>query len=202
MAKPFNQQVMVTKGQIGERIFDEIALQQYYVYKPTEGSRHPFDRLLINRAGNGDFGPVAIVDVKAINHRRGRLDTGVSISHYREYQALSDVTGLPVYLVFVDERAGKIYGNLLDELSRPMTIARNNKQWEYPLIEDLETAVGGQVIYFSLVKMQHLAYLTDEQINELRAVNNEGYKRDMEHRRDYQQFERRKNDIVEEAHND
>lgn len=202
MAKPFTQQIMAKKGQIGERIFDEMAAQRYYIYKPMTAGRHPFDRLLIEKTGTGDPGVVTIVDVKAINHRRANLDTGISISHYHEYQSFSDLTGLPVYLVFVDERAGKMYGKQLDKLSEPVTIIHKGKQLEYPMIEDLETAVGGKIIYFPLAKMQHLADLTDKQIEELRAAGNEGYKRDMQSRRDYQEFERRKQSIDEEASND
>ncbi len=183
----FTDSVMYQKGQLGERILDELIAKKdkFIPYMPVFNGGHPFDRILASR----DKKQLQILEVKTIDARIYYPDTGISIAHYRDYQHIQDTYGLDVFIAFVDTNLHEIYGGLLNTLSKSNTITHKGKPIQYPLIVDNFTAIGGQIIYFPLAHMTRNLYtLTDEQCEELKRYSNHGYKKDVNHKRGYTEW--------------
>lgn len=147
----------VIKGDFGEDIINQfLESKGFVIYKPTTKSAHAFDRLAIK-----DKKQVVIVEVKTKPRRLYYPDTGIDIKHYNTYKEISKKHNIPVYLFFVDEEEGYIYGNYLSNLTEICIVKQRRKEIQYPLIEK-------NIIYFPLSKMNKLYKLTDKQIKFLK----------------------------------
>jgi len=109
----------VIKGGFAEDIVAEYLLKKGLVpYKPHFNGAHPFDFL----CATSNKKNMVIVDSKAkaaMNYKQlGHYRTGIDTKHYNEYKNLGDKYNLPVWLFFVDEELGFIYGNILSVLDK------------------------------------------------------------------------------------
>jgi len=183
----FSDSVMYKKGQIGERIMDELIAKRdkFMPYMPMLEGGHPFDRILASK----DKKQLQILEVKTIDARKFYPDTGISIAHYNDYLHIQEEYGLDVFIAFVDASLKEIYGGLINTLSKSSTITHKGKAIQYPLIVDNFTAIGKQIIYFPLAHMTRNIYrLTDAQCEELTTHSNHGYKQDVTHKRGFAQW--------------
>jgi len=154
----------LVKGKIGEDIVRRYLEEKgYVVYKPVTEGAHAFDILAVK-----DKKTVIMADVKAKARRNYFPDTGINYKHYVEYKAISEKHCLPVFLFFVDEMIGQVYGNMLDELEKPCVVAHNNRIIEYPLMHK-------GIIYFPLSKMIFLGQLTEYERMQLKGVSQRSY---------------------------
>ena len=76
--------------------------------------------------------------------------------------------GIRVFLFFVDEMNGKVYGNFLDELEKPQAVTHSGRKLYYPLRQK-------DIIYFPLKSMIVVGHLTEKQIKILREYSTRNY---------------------------
>lgn len=136
----------------------------FVVYKPITFAAHAFDKLAIK-----DKKQAIIVETKSKAARKYYPDTGINVKHYREYKFISKKHRLPVFIFFVDENVGKIYGNWLSILEKEEIIIHNGKTLIYPLVDR-------GIIYFPLEKMRFIAMLDLETIEKLKYHSTRNYK--------------------------
>ena len=182
----FSETIMYKKGIFGEHLFDEYIKSKGTIvsYKPMQEGKHPFDRLMASK----DKKRLFVVDVKTVSARKKYPDTGISINHYKEYLYIQKKYGVPVWLVFVDSLNSSVYGNTLKELCKEVTINHNGKTLHYPIVDSGKSsfsAVGGAIIYFPLIHMKEIGEIPKESAEKLEGLSNYGYKKDMEHKKGF-----------------
>jgi len=153
----WNNKPQVKKGNAGEAILDEYLIERGIVpYAPVANRAHPFDRL----CAKSDKSKIFIVEVKTKAARTWYPDTGINISHLNDYLNIQNSHTINVFVAFVDELKGEIYGNYLNILMEPKTvehISRNGllKTIKYPLRNP-------PIIYFPLISMRPLATISED----------------------------------------
>jgi hypothetical protein len=152
----------VDKGNIGEQIVDRFLVSQGYVpYKPdAEDGAHPFDRLVASK----DKKTIFIAEVKTKPGRLYYPDTGIDVRHYEDYKGIRDKYSIDVFLFFVDEEKGCVYGGLLRAIEGETKIMHNGQVLEYPLRHK-------GIIYFPIDGMKTLVELTDEEVGKLKGLS-------------------------------
>lgn len=166
MAARWADKQTVKKGNFAEEIIDKFLIYIGIIpYIPNFNGPHPFDRL----CATIDKESMYILDIKAKARRTHYPDTGINYKHYMQYNYLQEKYKVPIVLVFVDEYIGKIYGNTLSNLIKPVIIG--NKK--YPLEEP--TTYGTKIIYFPLKNMKIIGELTKEQVEELKQLSTRRY---------------------------
>lgn len=161
MSKSFD--IALAKGEFGERIVKGILEQKgFVVYKPATPGAHAFDVLAIK-----DKKRCIALDVKAKSRRNNFPDTGINYKHFLVYRDFSDTHKMPFWLVFVDEMLGKVYGNTIEELSRP----REENGNKYPMRWGGDTGI----IYWPLSAMIVFHTLTPDECRQLQAMNQRSY---------------------------
>lgn len=135
------------------------------VYRPSEKDRsHPIDMFVVP----GETMRMFAADVKAKPKRSKYPDTGIDIRHWGKYCHINTYQHTPVFLFFVDEDCGKIYGNWLEILNKPVTVNHNNGAIDYPKLE-------GNIIYFPMQSMIPIGDISKEDIEKLRSLSSRGY---------------------------
>jgi hypothetical protein len=153
----WQDKIQVKKGDLGEAIVDQYLKNKGFLpYRPAFDGWHPFDRIL----AAPDKSSIYVADVKAKARRNKYPDTGIDMRHFDKYKQISEKHNMRVFLFFVDELEGRIYGQFLDILA--------SRDKNYPRAE-------GSIIYFLLEKMEHIAYLTPEQISQLKTLSRRNY---------------------------
>jgi hypothetical protein len=161
----FIERTTARKGAIGEQIVDLLLLQKNIIpYGALVNNAHPFDRM----CASADKRNIFIVEVKTKARRTYYPDTGVDIRHYMGYRHVKATYNIPVYLIFVDEMLGKVYGGELAHLESPLSIAHRGKMLNYPLKQR-------GIIYFPLAHMKDISELTKETMEDLRALSSRRY---------------------------
>ena len=159
----WNDKPQVKKGNLGEGIIDKYFENQGYItYKPVTDGAHLIDRLYVK-----DKKQLIFADVKTKPKRNKYPDTGFNYKNYEEYEMLKEM-GLEVWIIFVDEAEGAIYGNTLEKLSEPCSIQHKGKTIEYPLR-------WGEIIYFYRNDMIDITLLSKEEVGEIRSYNTRNY---------------------------
>lgn len=107
----------VIKGDFAEGIVaDYLLFKGLIPYRPHFDGAHPFDFLCATPNKQN----MVIVDSKAkavMNNKfHGFYRTGIDTKHYNEYKFLGEKYNLPIWLFFVDEELGYIYGNVLSAI--------------------------------------------------------------------------------------
>ena len=161
MATNWADKQCVRKGKIGEQIVRRyLESQGWMIYEPSTTGAHPFDMLVATK----DKKNIYIADSKAKAARTYYPDTGIDLRHYSDYKHLQDKHSIDVYLFFVDENAGEVYGNLLSILDSARVVMGK----QYPI-----TYKG--VIYFPLAAMIRIGELNTDEIAELKRLSSRSY---------------------------
>lgn len=143
----------VKKGDIGESIVNAYLIGKGFIpYSPCAEGAHPFDRLVTSR----DKKTIFIAEIKTKAKRKFYPDTGINISHYREYKHIQDKYGIDIFIFFVDEESKKVYGNTLKILDTKRTIECRGKILEYPLEQ-----CG--IRYFFIDNTEHIADIPESE---------------------------------------
>lgn len=157
----WNDLVSVKKGCVGERLVNQYLIEQGFIpYSPDTDGAHPFDRLVATR----DKRHIFIADVKTKPARTFYPDTGINIAHYNQYDFIQKRHKVNTFIFFVDEDAGKVYGNWLRKLARERWVSHKRGTNYYPK-ED------GGIIYFPLAVMKHICDIPAEAISELKKFS-------------------------------
>ena len=153
----------VKKGNIGERIVDDYFERQgYIIYKPVTNAPHLIDRFYVK-----DKKQLIFAEVKTKAKRNIYPDTGFDRKNYEEYKKLQEM-GLTVWIFFVDEAEGAVYGNTLERLSMPCKIQHKGKTYDYPL-------PSGEIIYFPREIMHTICLLSNEEVKDIKSHNTRNY---------------------------
>ena len=153
----------VKKGNIGEDAVERFLEEEgFVIYKPVTDVAHPFDRLCVK-----DKNTVFIAEIKTKPKRTYYPDTGFDYRHYEDYQRMQE-KGLNVYIFFVDESQGIVYGNPLNKISENCTVEHNGKMLEYPKRE-------GGIIYFPVQNMEFFNYLEENEVNSIKELYTGNY---------------------------
>lgn len=144
------------KGNFGEQIVAALLrMRGYIVYAPTEGGRHPFDMIASKRKEGRFVFTIIEVKTKASQPERDGLPeaTGVDTRQLQDYRKVMEHHNTDIFLAFVDERAGMVYGNYLSEIDGK---GRSIK--------------GGAHYLWDLCHFLRLQDLTPEQITKLKRI--------------------------------
>jgi len=151
----------VKKGDFGEKIVrNYLEGKGFIIYEPLTDGAHSFDKLAIKNKRT-----IVIAEVKSKARMNFYNATGIDIKHFKEYKFIGEKYNLPVYLFFVDEMLGKIYGNKLSELLKPV-----EDDLKYPNTEKVKN-----IILFSLNSMVDIHILTKIEIDYLREHSTRKY---------------------------
>ena len=82
-----------------------------------------------------------------------------------EYKNISEKYHLPIFLFFVDEMLGKVYGNKLSYLEEKI---KTSDGTQYPLEQK-------GIIYFPLERMKPIAILDIKSVMEIKQLNTRNY---------------------------
>jgi len=150
----------VKKSDYGESLIDAYLITKGLVpYKPDADRPHPFDRL----CASSDKQKLYVVEVKTKAQRKYYPDTGFNVSSYNDYINIQSKYKLNVYVFFVDEELGAIYGGLLNYLAEDRKITHKGKEINYPLVKR-------GIIYFPVSAMRTIAMLNDSEISFLQNL--------------------------------
>ena len=158
----WGDQPQVKKGNRGESIVcAHLQRKGWIVYKAITDGRHCFDFLAIDNKHKA-----FLLEIKTKARRTHHPDTGFEVSKYNEYKKVAKALALNIYIAFVDEIMGEIYGNYLHELEKPTLVTVNGLQIAYPVYANTvrDEPHRGRTIYFPMVHMATIATLTPEDI--------------------------------------
>lgn len=153
----WHQLTEVKKGDYGEELVRK-ALEDcgFVVYQAITEKAHLID-FIVERHKNLIFA----VDVKTKEMMKKYAETGFNYSHFKEYQAFSERSRLPVLIAFVDKSKKKIYGNFLSVLEEP----RQQHNINYPKTMPAKFYKQGDLIrYYPECAMLPLGDLTDNDV--------------------------------------
>ena len=160
----WENKIEVKKGNIGEDIVEKhIEKLGYIIYKPVTEKSHPFDRLCVKNKTE-----IFVAEVKTKPKRIHYPDTGFNLSHYQDYKYI-EKKGMKVYIFFVDEESGSVYGNWLNKLSEPKKINHNKRIISYPLEQN-------GIIYFPIASMKEISVLNKKDISSIKNLYSGNYK--------------------------
>ena len=159
----FASMTTTQKGVKGEDLcFDYLRARGHTVYRPDKEDRpHPIDSFIVH----GQKFSVCAADIKTKPKRGAYPDTGINLDHYGTYCYIKNVNNIRVFLFFVDEDEKRIYGNWLDVLETRREVSHNGETLVYPLWMVRQ-------IYFPISAMMHIADISDEAVEELKAMRN------------------------------
>ena len=148
----WKDRIRVKKGDFGEKIIRQyLEKKGFVIYEPITNTAHAFDKLAIK-----DKKQVIIAEVKSKARLNKYNATGIDVRHYNEYRFIRDKYNIPVFLFFVDEMLGKIYGNKLNILEKDYI---DKSGIEYP-----NTKIAKGIILFSLEVMKPVYDLSEQEV--------------------------------------
>lgn len=160
----FQDNETTKKGNIGEEIADQWLVSKGYMpYRPAQevDRPHPFDRL----TASFDKKTLRIVEVKSKAKRQKYPDTGINVRHFNDYIFVESKYDIEVFILFIDEEKGEIYGNFINKLAQEAQVTHNGKILNYPIRQKYQ---GTEIIYFPIENMLRIKKLTADQITELK----------------------------------
>lgn len=164
MDSVWNDRTTVKKGTAGESLVQKfLESKGLVVYRSVTDGAHVFDNLVMKNKEE-----IFIAEVKTKPARSFYPDTGFNLKHFNEYKAISEKHKLRVFIFFVDEDAGKIYGNYLHILEKERLIVYKGKTISYPLVQR-------GIIYFPTEKMPTICYLNKEQQAVIKSLSTSNY---------------------------
>lgn len=128
----WNDRKSVKKGNVGERIVNDwLKNRGFIIYQPITDCAHGFDRIISKNREQ-----LIIAEIKTKAKRNSYPDTGINYKHYLEYKKISELHNLPVWIFFVDEMLGEIYGGKLSDFEKPDLYVYKGKKLSYPRVEE------------------------------------------------------------------
>ena len=160
----------VKKGNIGEEIVEAYLIDNGIIpYKPCTGGAHPFDRL----CASADKQRIFVAEIKCKARRYAYPDTGINYSHYQDYVNIAMKHNMDIYLYFVDEFNGCIYGaELVSRLIPEYQVEHKGRLLSYPMhTEHRQNGRLIKMVYFPLKRMVVIHRLSDDQCSELKKLS-------------------------------
>jgi hypothetical protein len=141
------------KGDIGENIIKEyLEKRGWIIYKPfTKDKAHFFDMLCTFEKQK-----VIAIDVKTKARLNKWNAQGINLRHYNEYLNFTNITNIPFYLIFVDDKLGTVHCAELKKMINPI----------FP---------NDDIIAWDLSQMQHMFNISNDQIKLLSEFDERNY---------------------------
>ena len=171
------------KGECGELIVDKIIdewFPHHMIYKVIrESTAHLVDRLIIPKPTVPHY-HMFLLEVKTKSRRTFYKDTGIDEHNYWRLVTWQKTHEAEVFLAFVDEGCGAIYGAFLKELMEPIQINTQGGPIQYPLFEMARNQAKDHeyfksIVYFPTAKMGLCRRLPIELITRLRQMSARRY---------------------------
>lgn len=112
---------------MGERIIREyLEGRGWVVYFPfTKNRAHYFDMLATKNKEK-----VIAIDVKTKARLNKWAAQGIDIRHYNEYMKMANSTGVPFFIVFIDDKTGDVHAQDIKKLSDPIRVNDKIMAWK------------------------------------------------------------------------
>jgi hypothetical protein len=167
----WNDQKSDKKGKYAEQLVDDwMADKLYYKWKPEDGQH------LIDRAYCLPNGEPFWADIKAQARMNNWEETGIKTNHWLTYKQFPKV-----YLFFVDEMLGKVYGNWLHVLEEPRTVFGI----VYPITRNIILRGRPEKRrMYPLCAMNDLFILNQTHINKLKELSDRSYEYEYERKKE------------------
>lgn len=122
-----NFETALKKGELGERIIREyLEGRGWVVYFPfTKNRAHYFDMLATKNKEK-----VIAIDVKTKARLNKWAAQGIDIRHYNEYMKMANSTGVPFFIVFIDDKTGDVHAQDIKKLSDPIRVNDKIMAWK------------------------------------------------------------------------
>lgn len=142
------------KGKIGEDLIKKMLHEKgWMTYSPDVSGAHYFDILATKNKES-----VIAIDVKTKARFNKWPAQGIDLRHYEEYMKFTQTTGVPFFLIFVDDKCGDIHSAELSKLKNPF----------YP---------APKIIAWQLSEMKKIGTITDKSIlDEMGVFDTRNYK--------------------------
>lgn len=142
------------KGKIGEDLIKKMLHEKgWMTYSPDVSGAHYFDILATKNKES-----VIAIDVKTKARFNKWPAQGINLRHYEEYMKFTQTTGVPFFLIFVDDKCGDIHSAELSKLKNPF----------YP---------APKIIAWQLSEMKKIGTITDKSIlDEMGVFDTRNYK--------------------------
>jgi hypothetical protein len=164
----WQDKIQVKKGNIGESLVKSFLHNKgCIIYEPITEKAHGFDKLVSIGKDR-----LFIAEVKTKAKRNFYPDTGIDIRHYEEYKKISVLHNLPIFIFFVDESIGLVYGNFLSVLEKKKTIVIKKNGQRMVMVYPIKQ---GNIIYFYQPNMKNIAPITQETIEEIKKLSTRRY---------------------------
>lgn len=164
---PWHMRPEVMKGDIGEEaVVNLLNAHGFCCYKSISPFAHPIDFLAIKN----DMTKMLFCEVKTKPSRKFYPDTGFNYRNYKKYKGMEDRFQCHVFVAFVDDLRGQIYGDFLRKMEKPYIMNYKNKILKYPLVKD-------SIIYFPLAHMRLVSAIPADVLKKLSKFtsNNKSY---------------------------
>ena len=153
----WHSKIEVQKADYGEKLVQDFLEKQGYVcYKPVTDAAHLID-FLVFQDKKFKFG----VEVKTKPKFKNYPATGFDYRHYLQYKKFTADEERPLFICFVDETIGAIYGNFLHVLDEP----REYCGMDYP---NQFSKNGVSIRYYPLSAMRLIRKLTSSETEKLK----------------------------------
>ena len=147
-------EIALKKGELGESIIREyLENKGWVVYFPfTKDRAHYFDMLATK-----DKGAVIACDVKTKARLNYMPSTGINVKTLNQYQQFVSKTGVPFFLVFIDDKSGDVHSMDIRSMPEGQLIA------------------GGKIIVWPVASMKYLFNIGGENVERLSAYDQRNY---------------------------
>ena len=174
-----NQSLSFRKGGYGEAIIDSLIREwfpHHHIAKViNDNTAHLIDRLLVPKPETPYVKPI-FLEVKTKARRTFYNDSGMDEHNYWRLITYQSNNEPKVFVAFVDEGSGCIYGNFLESLNEPCKTVRYGEEIEYPRTEMAKASNGKlSITYFPMEKMSFRKKLPYEFIQRLRQMSERNY---------------------------
>jgi len=157
-------EIAMKKGNAGEDIVKAVFEREgWIIYRPETAGAHHFDMMAIKNKKTA-----IAVDVKTKARMNFFPATGVNQIHFEEYERFSKKHQMPFWIIFVDERLKKIYGNTISELEKRRLVDGN----AYPMVKNFK---GTAVRLWPLAAMKDIARIDDNTADVLTSYSQRNY---------------------------
>ena len=134
------------KAKFGEKLLYQWLLQQEYViYSPNSGVAHKVDCFFQDWKKQFIYG----ADAKCKRRMYDKPSTGIPYKNYLKYRELLEKNKIDVFLFFVDDFEGAIYGQWISKLGDPQELGRFD------------------VVFWNLDQMQFIRWLSNDEIDKI-----------------------------------
>lgn len=152
----WHEQQKTKIGDYGEElVMTYLESRGHVCYKALTDKAHLLDYFIYQKDRE-----VIAAEVKTKPSRKKYPDTGFDYRHYEGYKKFTTEHNMRMFIFFVDDEKGEIYGNFLHELDKPRK--------QYPL--DEMTRYGQIIRYYPLEAMIKIRPLTQSEILTIRTL--------------------------------